>query len=440
VTTFVPPIPTRELLPNGLALVTLPRPLVPMVNLTFVIKSGAAQDPATLPGLAGLMAEMLQSGTPSHNAEQIADALENRGAALQVHTDQDAIFISTTVLSEHALPVLEILTDLVLHPSFAQAELERARRRRLAALAEEEDDPARQASRAFRAALYGKHPYGHTALGTEAALLRIQPADLQAFHTQQVHPKNCTLILVGDLDSTGIQAAARATLLVWLASGAPTLPPAAAMDAPPHVVMVDRPGAPQSELRVGHLGRARLDPDYMSVYVMNAILGGLFNSRVNMNLREDKGYTYGAFSAFQMWRSRGVFGVGAAVETRNTLPAIREILKEIERMRNTDVSLEELTLAQSGYALALPGYFEDLDAIAEMAAGLVVYDLPLDYYRKVADQVRAVTVADVRHAAERYLTPEALSIVVVGDAVNVAPGLADLNRGPVLPSTAMETR
>jgi zinc protease len=429
---FTPPIPTKTILPNGLTLLAVEKPGLPLISLTVLIKSGAAQDPANLPGLSGFLGEMLRSGTKSRNADKIADELETRGASLMVGADQDSMTMSLTALNENFDAVFEVVADMLQNPAFTSQEIERVRHRKLAALAQERDDPARTASRVFRRVLFDTHPYGHTALGDEAALKKIGRADLEAFFKAHVRPANAAIAVVGNLTTEEAKTKVLARLGTWKGKPGTTHPPKPASDQTPVVTLVDRPGAPQSEIRVGELGLQRLHPDYFAVQMCNAILGGMFNSRVNLNLREDKGYTYGAYSSFEMWRSRGLFGVGSGVETSKTGLALVEVFKEIERMRKEDVSAEELAGAKQQYALSLPGYFENVNAIAAMATHLYLQDLPLDYYRTFAANVDEVTVADVRRVAETYLTPEALSVIVVGDAAKIDKDLTDLGRGPVV--------
>ncbi|MBI5507177.1 MAG: insulinase family protein [Deltaproteobacteria bacterium] len=428
---FVPPVAGRQVLNNGLTLLTLERRRLPIASAAIVIKSGAGEDPAALPGLAGFLAEALRAGTESRTADEIADELETRGATLAVSVDQDAMTLSFTTLTENFDAVLAVVADLLMHPAFKPEELERVRRKRLAALRQEQDDPSRIASRVFRAVLYGGHPYGHTALGKLEAITKLGRADLERFYAAHLRPANAALVIVGPYTGAEAGAKAEAQLGAWRGRPGVTAPPPAAVDGTPQIAVVDRPGAPQSEIRVGHLGLSRSHPDYFPVMMCNAILGGVFNSRINMNLREEKGITYGAFSSFELWRSRGVFGVGAGIVTKATATAVAEVIREIARMRDTDVGADELAGAKERYALSLPSSFENVNAIAGNIASLYLHDLPLDYFRTVAAEIRKVTVADVRRVAQAHLRPAQLSVVVVGDATAVAETLSILDRGGI---------
>ena len=425
-------MPVSTTLPNGLTLLFVEKGDLPLVSLTILVRSGAAQDPDALPGLAGFVGEMLRTGTKTRSAEQVADELETRGAVLNINVDQDSLILSATALSENFDAVFEVVTDLVKNPAFVAAEIDRVRHRRLATLAQERDDPGRTASRVFRRVLFESHPYGHTSLGEEAAIKKIGRADLEAFYKKHLRPANAAIVLVGRLTPDAAKEKVTHLLGTWRGAAGVTAAPALALDQKPSLVLVDRPGAPQSEIRVGHLGLRRLHPDYFAVSVLNAILGGMFNSRINLNLREDKGYTYGASSSFEFWRSRGVFGVGAGVETSKTAPALTEVFKEIERIRREDVTAEELAGAKQHFALSLPGYFENVNAIASMATTLCLYDLPLDYFRTLAASLDKVTIADVHRAAETYLKPEALDVIVVGDDAVVGKSLEELGRGKLV--------
>jgi zinc protease len=221
----------------------------------------------------------------------------------------------------------------------------------------------------------------------------------------------------------------------WKGTPGQTPAPADPKAQPAEVTLVHRADAPQSQLRIGHLGVARNNPDYFPLILCNAVLGGMFNSRINMMLREQKGYTYDARSQFGFARAPGDFVVSTGVRTDVTAPAIQDVLAEIERMRKTDVTAEELQHAKNSYSLSLPGMFQNASRVASMMGGLFVYDLPLDYYQTLPQNLSGVSVADVRRVADAHLKPEQLSIVVVGDESKVGPSLSQLGRGPVVKRT-----
>lgn len=425
------PVPTRTTLDNGLTVLTVHKPGLPLVSLAVIVRSGSAADPSARPGVAGFVAEAMRTGTKTRTAEQIADEVETRGAVLHASASEDSLTIEVTALEENFPAVFDVLADVLMNPKFDAKEIERVRRRRLGRLAQSMDDPRSTAGRVFRRVVFGDHPYGHRVIGTEASLNKIARKDLTTFYGSHLRPSNAAVVVVGSLDDESALEHVRQRLGSWQGGNGTTEPPSDAQYLTPAVVLIGRDKAPQSQLRIGHLGVQRSHQDYFPLVMCNAILGGLFNSRINMNLREDKGYTYGARSAFDFLRSRGSFVVATGVETGVTLPAIREILKEIATIRDADVSAEELNNAKSRYSLSLAGYFQTVDAVASMIGNIYAYDLPLDYYQKLPERIGRVTIEDVRRVAQAHLQPDKLSIVVVGDAKEVKDSLAELKRGDV---------
>lgn len=425
------PVPARKVFDNGLTVFTVQRGTLPLVSLQVVIRSGSAADPSDLPGVAGFLGDVLKAGTTSRSAARIAEEIETLGSSLDVSVAEDAITITCTTLSENFGAVFDVVADLVMNPAFSPSEIERVRRQRLADLAEERDDPARTANRVFRRAVFHDHPYGHTPLGTEAAVARIDADALEAFYRASFVPQNTAVVVVGGLDPEVALLEVEARLDPWQRE-AVELPPLPEPDElPAGITLVDKRNSAQSELRVGHLGVKRAHPDYFPTIMLNAVLGGMFNSRINMNLREDKAYTYGARSTFAFLRAGGYFGVFTAVRTDATGPALTEILKEIDRMIDTGVSDEELRGAKNRYSLSLPGYFQTVEGIGAMVSNIYLYDLPLDYYQQMPPAIEAVTRADILRVAKDRLHPRELSITVVGDEMQITTGLGELQRGAI---------
>jgi zinc protease len=430
------PVPERRELANGLTVLVVPKRDLPLMSVNVVFKAGSALDPRDLPGLAGFVGDMLRSGTKTRRAQTIADQVETAGAALEVRVDDDALVVASSAMSSNFAPVFDVVADVVQNSTFLSSEIERVRKRRLAAIAEEKDDPESLADLALRAVVFGPHPYGHNVLGTEAAVGRIERKDLLSFAQQHLRPANAAVVLVGDMLSTDAFAAVEKRFGAWKGAPGAAAPPPPPKAEPPDVILVPRPDAPQSQVRLGEIGIARTSPDFFPVMVMNEILGGMFNSRINMSLREEKGYTYGAYSYFDPSRAAGLFVVGAAVRTDVTVPAIKEMLKQVDGIRARDVGEDELRQAKDGLALSLPGRFQTVGSIAAMMRNIYVYDLPLDYYRRFPERVQVVSRADVRRAAEAHLLPEQLAVVVVGDPAEVETGLGKLGRGEVTTTPA----
>lgn len=425
------PVAERRKLDNGLVVLVVPKRDLPLVSVTVVAKAGSSADPEGLSGLAGVAGDLLRSGTKTRNAQALADEVETQGAHLEVRVEEDALTVSSLALADRWPSVFDVVADVVMNSTFAADELERVRKRRLAALVEEADDPESVAARTMRETVFGHHPYGHTVLGNEQAVSKISRDDVVAFAKSHLRPANAAVIVVGDVTASQAFAAVEQRLGGWRgASGAsPRLPPAAPQ--PAKVILVPRAEAPQSQLLVGQLGIARDSADYYATLVMNEILGGMFNSRLNMNLREDKGFTYGAYSYFDAHRFAGIFVAGAGVRTDATLPALKEMFTEIAGMRNGDVSDAELVHAKEGFALSLPARFQTIGSIAAMVSNIYLYDFPLDYYRELPKKIRSVTRQDVRRTAVTHLTPELLSIVAVGDPSQIEAGLRAFGRGPI---------
>ncbi len=421
---------TAHVLENGLKVLLVQKRDLPLLSARVVIRSGSAADPEQSSGLAGFMAELLKYGTATMSAVQVADEVETLGSHIGVGVDKESITLSATALSTNFPAIFDVMADLLLKPAFAPEEVERVRRQRLGALAQVREDPRGMARRAYLRSIYGAHPYGHTVLGSADGLKMITRDQILSFYTQHIRPDNAAVILVGDIDMTTALDAVKDRFSGWTGSGESFVVPEP-KQAKTGIVLVNKAGAPQSQLRLGHLGVKRDDPDYFAIVMCNAILGGLFNSRINMNLREDKGYTYGARSSFSFMRGRGPFTVNTGVRTDATGPAIVEVLKEIALLREKGVTPEELDLAKNSYSLSLPGYFQSIGTIGSMAANIFLYDLPLSYYQDLPAALAKVSVEDVKRVANAHLHPDQLAIVVVGDEEAIEKSLMALGRGPI---------
>lgn len=349
--------------------------------------------------------------------------------------DMDATFVSAQCLTDKLPALLELLADVVKNPAFDAKELERERKKRLTSLAQEADSPARVLGRRVAAALYpAGHPYASPLIGDEAAVKTLSRAELVAFHREHFAPDAMTLVFAGDI--TKERAVAEVTRVFGGMSGkakarkVPAPPPAPAAAAP-RVVLVDRPGAPQSTVAVALPGLPRNDPDYDAMRVLNTLLGGQFSSRLNLTLREKHAYTYGARSSFDTRRGVGPFTAGGAIVTDATEPAVKLLLEELARIAREPVSEEELADAKTNLIDQLPGRFESASATAATVAELAVYGLPSDDLTTRPARIAAVTAADVLRVAQRTLVAERARVVVVGDAAKVEAGLGRVGLGPV---------
>ncbi len=429
---FALPVPQRFTLPNGLTVLLLEQHKLPVVAASLYVLRGSEANPPKLPGLAAFTADMLDEGTASRPALALADDVAQIGAALGAGSTSDQSAVSITALRHHADAAFALLADVALHPAFTPAEIDRLRNERLTTLLQQRDDPRALATRVFNRVIYGPdHPYGYTELGTEASLKALGREELEQFWKAGYVPGNAALVVSGDLTPAELKDLAGRHFGTWSGAASPVALPAVPAGTSRSVVIVDKPGAPQTALRVGQLGVPRSSADYVPLEVMNTGLGGLFSSRINMNLREQHGYTYGARSWFSYRRGPGPFIIGASVRADATAPAVREIFKEIERMRATPVSDAELRLARDSFARSLPGLFETTAQSVGSIGEIYVYGLPLDYYGSLPASIDAVSAADVQRVAQQYLAPEKMAVIAVGDRKLIAPGLVNLRLGPV---------
>jgi zinc protease len=434
------PAPTARLprakkfgIANGLTVYLVESNHLPIVSANLVFRSGSARDPKESPGLAGFTASMLDEGTAKRNAIQIADEIYALGATLGTNSQVDGSAASTRALKGNALAALSILSDVVTAPAFPANEIERVRNERLTALMQQRDAPFPTAIRVMNACLFGpSHPYGHTALGTEEALKKISRADMESFYKASYGPKNAALILVGNLTEAEAKKLAQDSFGSWKGNATAAPVPAEGAMANGRVVIVDKAGSNATALLLGQFGVTRANPDYEKLDVMNTVLGGLFSSRINLNLREDKGYSYGAFSFVGQNRGVGPLMAGAQVRGDVTGPSVEELLKEVTKMRDAGVTGEELTLAKEAITRPLPTNFETTASSAGTMAQLYMFDLPLDYYESLPARVNAITTADVAAVAKKYLTPERMVVVAVGDRKAIEPQLQKLNLGNIV--------
>jgi zinc protease len=426
------PVPERFKLSNGLTVLYSERPGLPLVAANLVLHAGSGVNPVDRPGLASMTARMLQQGTTTRSALQIADRAADLGATLNSGAGTDTTGISTRSLSRSFPEALELLADVTLHPSFPQSEIERVRSERLTAIVQEKDDPQSLATRVLTAALYGpRHTYGYPSSGTTESIKAISQGDLLHFWQQNYFPDDAALVVTGNIKLAALRPLLEKRFGAWR----PGRPAAAAIASPEttdaKLILVDRPGAPQTTLVCFSMGLARSTPDYASVEVMNTDLGGLFSSRINMNLREAHGYTYGAGSEFAYHRTPGPFVVLSDVRTDVTAPATAEVFNELRRMRETQMTPAELTLSKDSIARSLPGRFERGTDAAATFAELFTYDLPLDYFSTLPERINAVTSEQAQAVAQKYIVPEKMIVLAVGDRAKIEEDMKKLNLGKV---------
>lgn len=417
---------------NGLTVYYHFRPGLPVVSADLVFNTGSGANPPDKPGLASFTANMLQQGTEKRNATQIADEAALLGTALSSGASMDASTVGASSLTKNFSGVLDLIADVVLHPTFPPDEVERRRASRVAAFTDERSDPETIVSRTSVSALFGPHsPYGYDNEGTEASIKAITRDDMMSFWKANYIPNNAALVVTGDIPASDLRALMEAKLGSWK-SGEIQAPPAAqAETTKAKVIIVDRPGAQQTMVRLVQHGVRRSTPDYPALEVMNAELGGVFSSRINLNLREEHGYTYGASTFFIFRRSMGYFVAGGGIRTDVTAPAITEIQKEIQRMIDKPMKPDELALAKDSQSRSLPGMFETGGGEAGALAEIYMYNLPPDYFSKLPGQLNAVTAEGAEAVAKKYLHPDEMILICVGDRAKIEPELGKLNLGEI---------
>ena len=431
---IVIPAPVRFKLANGTQVLVVERHKLPMADIALVWPVGATVEPAARLGLHGFMVSLLHEGTTTRDATKLAAELEGLGTRFDTTSSWDASVVSMTTLARNLPASLELLGDVVQHPAFDAKELDKTRTERLTAIVQQRDAASIIASNVFGSALYGgKHRYGTPLIGDEASLKAVTRDDVLA-EFAKLRPEEATLIICGDVKPDTLKPLLEKTFAGWVASG-PASKSTPIDLAPPQqkaqLIVVDRPSAPQSEVRIGHPSVPRSTPDYFPLLVANTIFGGTFNSRLNTNLREKHGYTYGARSAFHMRRDGGPFEIGAPVKTDTTQPSLKESLAELDLLRSAPPTDEELRRAKDLLERALARRFEkDGDVVNELG-NLVVFKLPDDYLSTYAAKVEAVTGADVLRVAKQHLDPSQLTIVVVGDRKVASDAQAALKLPPI---------
>jgi zinc protease len=427
-----PPVDRRRT-PGGLDLRVVSMNRLPMVSLNLFLRAGEAALAAEKAGLCVLTADALEGGTKKRSGSDLAEALEGIGARVSANGGWEGTSIGLSCLAERLPEALALLAEMLLEPGFPEDEVARAREQQLATIRQRTMDPSSIATDAARRRYFLPGvPYGRSVEGTEASVGGVGPAAMRGYVDANYRPGDGGLIVVGDVDPAEVQAMVQEYLGSW--SGSPATR-ADFVSEPAlrerRVWVVHRPGAAQSEVRVGHVGAARSTPDYYPLSIANMVLGGMFTSRLNLNLRESYGFTYGVRSLFTFRGQAGPFEVSTAVGNDVTAPAVREIVHELERMAEAGPTEEEVAAARD-YAAGVFGLqLETAGQVATRVTQLVVYGLPDDHFDRYRDEVRAVTRVAATAAAARHLRPAEAQIVVVGDADVVGDPLRALELGPV---------
>ena len=418
---------TRVTLDSGLRVLVAENHGAPLVTMRAVIRSGADHDPATHAGLASFTAEMLDEGAGGRSSIAIAEAVADLGGSLNTGTDWDASFVDLGVLSRNAEEGMSILSDVLIRPTLPVDEIERVRKERLTTILQQRDNANAIAANRFSGFVYGGTPYANPMIGTEATVGRISRADLNDFYRKNYVPNNISLIITGNIQSDEALTMARRFFSTWQrgAEVAPVTITPRSIDAN-RIYVIDRPEAVQSEIRVGHVGVDRRSEDYFPLFAMNTLLGGNFSSRMNLNLREKHGFTYGARTQMSFRRHAGPFMVATPVRNEVTLPAVQQIMLELARIRSGDITDTELQNTKNYLMGVFPATVESASDVANRLTELEVYGLPEDYFSNYRERIAAVTADDLTRVANKYVHPDKAAIVIVGKASDIREPLTEL--------------
>ncbi len=430
--TFHLPVPKTFTLKNGLKVYFVEDKNLPVVSAQVAARAGSENTTAAKAGLASLTAQTMAEATKTRDLTALAEAQERIGTRVSVGAQMEGVNAGMTVTTNHADAGFELLADVLEHPAFSDKDFERLRRQRLVSIAQESDSPIAIAIRVGPMLLYGDHPYGASGAGTVDSVKALTRDDVTAFYAQHYGPADSALAVVGDVSEGEARRLAEKYFGSWTGSAASGVktPPAPAAPAR-HLVIVDKPGAPQTALFAFGFGLPMSTPDLQALQIMNYTLGGSFASRINMNLREEHGYTYGAQSQYVFYPQGGSFLAGGLVRTDITGLAAKELLYEISRFPTAPPNEPELKMAKDARIQSIPALFETTSATAGAVASLYLYDRPADYYTTLPDKYRAVTAGDVTRVAKDDVHPDQLILVAVGDRAKIEAGLKETNLGPI---------
>jgi zinc protease len=409
---------------NGLTVLFVERHAIPAVQIHLVIKTGAAADPAGRTGLAALTAGLMTKGTPTRSAVEIAEAIDFIGGSLSSSVEEDLSTVTLTALKKDLSTALGLMSDVVLHPSFPAAEVDRVRRETLSGILAAKDDPEAVAEKAFAPLVFGPHPYARPVEGLETTVPTLTREEAVGFHRTYYRPNNAALVVVGDLAPREARRAVQTAFGAWdkQAVTQPAIPPMPALRER-RVELIDK-DLTQATVVLGHAGIARSDPDFYAVTVMNYILGGGgFASRLMTRIRDNEGLVYGISSGFDAKQYPGAFSVELQTKTESVPAAIQEVLEEIAKIRAEGVTATELEGAKRYLAGSFPLRYETNARLAGLLGMVDLYGLGLTYFEDYPNKIRAVTLEDVQRVAAARLDPERYALVVVGRTKEIAPGL-----------------
>jgi len=418
---------TRTTLANGLRVLVAQNHNAPLVSLRALVRSGADHDAPELAGLASLTADLLDEGAGKRDGIRLAEDIGLLGGTLGTGADWDASYISLEVLARYGHEAIDMFSDIASRATLPPDALERVRVERLNELLQQRDEPNAIAAKRFSGLLFGKGPYGVPMVGTPESVANIGIDHVRRYYGEHYIPNNTSVVVSGDVDPEQAVKLVEESLGNWQRGAEPPRPSVAAKPVESNrIYLVDRPTAVQSEIRIGHAGVSRSSADYFALSVMNALLGGIFNSRINLNLRERHGYTYGARSVFAFRRSAGPFVVAAPVRNEVTTESVQEVLAELRRIRTGDVEDRELNDTKNYMMGVFPATVQTASDIAGRLLDIELYGLPDDYFDRYRENIGGVSKDDVERVAKKYIDPDRALIVIVGNAKQVREPLGAL--------------
>jgi zinc protease len=418
---------------NGLQVILVKESNLPIVTYELLVKAGSSSEKSRDAGLASMVSKMLTKGTKNLDADAYAEALADIGTDIEVGCDKDAMNLGLGVLTRHTEAGLALLSDAVLKPAFSSVEFKRLQRLQISTLKKRQGNPRAVGSDIFFQKVYGvQHPYGHATAGNVSSIENIDLRQIRKFYRSHYGPATATLIVAGDIETDKMLAQIKKYFGKWKTAATP---PATPIDVKTpeklQIFVVPRKNAPQSLMMIGRTLIRKGDPDEYRIKVMNAAFGGLFNSRLNMKLREEKQYTYGARSNVSPLRGQGVLVAGGMIKGENTIDALKETLTILEETHQKGISKEELGFSKDSLIKPLPSYFETIEAIAGAAATLATYDLPMNQYELVLKQIKAVTLEDTTRVAKERLAPQHYTVVLVGDDQHIKERLTEIKNANI---------
>jgi predicted Zn-dependent peptidase len=427
------PAVQRATLSNGLGIMLVEHHELPVVYMQMVIKTGSSADPLGKAGVASMTSDMIDEGTQRRTSLQLADEIDFIGAEISSNANYDGSYVNLLTLKEHLDKAMELYADVLLHPSFPASEFDRLKKELLTGLLQQKDRPDAVATNVFNARLFGKnHPYGYQISGTDETATAMLLDDVYSFYKTYYVPNNATLVVVGDITKDELVNVGEKYFASWAKADLPM----ASLTKPENngttaIYLFDKPNAPQSQIRIGDIGLQRNSEDFYAINILNQLLGSS-NGRLFLNLREAKGYTYGAYAQFSLRKVEGPFFAYAGVRTDVTDSSMMEFMKELHRVRDELASEAEFAMYKNAVIQRLPRVFETPQQIAGQIGSLALYDLPDNYFDSIVEKYNAVTREDIQRVAKKYIRPDNLVIAIVGDKTTIKEKLEKLNIGTVV--------